>query len=50
MPTISNRNDVEQAIREYRLALQLDPRHFWARFRLGRCLLAPMRTTKLLKC
>src|SRR5262249_11374702 len=38
--TISNRKDVEEAIREYRLALQLDPRHFWGRFRLGRCLLA----------
>src|SRR5262245_1082208 len=38
--TISSRNDVEEAIREYRSALKLNPRHFWARFRLGRCLLA----------
>jgi serine/threonine protein kinase/Flp pilus assembly protein TadD len=29
-----------QAIDSYRNALQLDPQHYWARFQLGRCLLA----------
>ncbi len=34
------REHLTNAIDEYRSALRLDPRHFWARFQLGRCLLA----------
>src|SRR5262245_15332480 len=34
-----SRAGVEKAIEEYRAALALDPRHFWARFQLGRCLM-----------
>ena len=34
------RDYLDNAIGEYRQALQLDPRHYWARFQLGRCLLA----------
>jgi tetratricopeptide (TPR) repeat protein len=32
-----NRSRRVKAIEEYRLALGLDPRHFWAHFQIGRC-------------
>jgi serine/threonine protein kinase/Tfp pilus assembly protein PilF len=35
-----NRDHLTKAIDEYRQALLLDPRHYWARFQFGRCLLA----------
>ena len=34
------REHLAKAIEEYRNALRLDPRHYWAQFQLGRCLLA----------
>ena len=34
------RDYLNQALAKYRAALELDPRHVWARFQLGRCLLA----------
>jgi tetratricopeptide (TPR) repeat protein len=34
------RDNLVKAIDEYRHALQLEPRHYWARFQLGRCQLA----------
>jgi len=45
-PNLDNRNEhlnrvsLLRAIEEYRLALQKDPKHFWAHLQLGRCLLA----------
>lgn len=35
-----SRDHLVRAIEEYRHALRLDPRHYWARFQFGRCLLA----------
>jgi tetratricopeptide (TPR) repeat protein len=34
------REHLDSAVAEYRRALQLDPQHYWARYQLGRCLLA----------
>ena len=34
------REHLAKAIEQYRTALGLDPRHYWAQFQLGRCLLA----------
>jgi tetratricopeptide (TPR) repeat protein len=34
-----DRAHVKEAIEEYRAALAIEPRHFWARFQLGRCLM-----------
>ncbi len=34
------RDHLVQAVEEYQKALQSDPRHYWARFQLGRCRLA----------
>src|SRR5262249_23687495 len=34
------RENLANAVGEYRQALQSDPQHYWAQFQLGRCLLA----------
>ncbi len=34
------REHLANAIEEYRIALQQNPRHYWAQLQLGRCLLA----------
>jgi tetratricopeptide (TPR) repeat protein/tRNA A-37 threonylcarbamoyl transferase component Bud32 len=36
---LPNRAGVEKSMKEFRAALATDPRHFWARFQLGRCLM-----------
>ena len=38
------REHLDRAIIEYRLALRLHPRHYWARYQLGQCLLALGKT------
>jgi serine/threonine protein kinase/Tfp pilus assembly protein PilF len=35
-----SREHLEAALGEYRATVQLDPKHYWAQFQLGRCLLA----------
>jgi tetratricopeptide (TPR) repeat protein len=40
------RQYLTEAIEEYRRALALDPRHYWARFQYGRCLLALGRSAE----
>ncbi|MGD9632690.1 MAG: protein kinase [Pirellulales bacterium] len=36
----ARRDHLSAALEEYRQALRLDPRHYWARFQSGRCLVA----------
>ncbi|HEY2881515.1 MAG TPA: protein kinase [Pirellulales bacterium] len=43
------RDYLNQAVAEYRAALDADPRHYWARFQLGRCLLALGRRDEALE-
>lgn len=38
-PTLP-REHLLAALEEYRIALQLDPRHYWAQYQVGRCLMA----------
>jgi tetratricopeptide (TPR) repeat protein len=41
--------NLEEAIAEYQTALQLDPKHYWARYQLGRCLLAAGHTREAIE-
>ena len=38
--TTGHREHLAAAVNEYRRALALEPQHYWARYQLGRCLLA----------
>jgi tetratricopeptide (TPR) repeat protein len=40
---------LDEAIAAYRSALQRDPRHYWSRFQLGRCLLATGRESEAIE-
>jgi tetratricopeptide (TPR) repeat protein/tRNA A-37 threonylcarbamoyl transferase component Bud32 len=43
------RKHLDEAIGAYRTALRLDPRHYWSRFQLGRCLLAVGRENEAIE-